>query len=76
MEFDLCSPDYVKAYLNRENVQEANHANTTKLPYVWNSCNDDILSGWTKEVHDASMLSILHELVSEDVRAWVYSGDL
>ncbi|CAA2970134.1 serine carboxypeptidase-like 40, partial [Olea europaea subsp. europaea] len=36
--FDPCSDDYVYMYLNRPDVQEALHANVTKLHYNWQSC--------------------------------------
>ncbi|CAE6075925.1 unnamed protein product [Arabidopsis arenosa] len=76
MEVDPCSGNYVKAYLNRENVQEAMHANTTKLPYEWNSCNDDLNLLWTETDKDVSMTPILHELMGKGVRVMIYSGDV
>lgn len=36
--FDPCSDYYVHAYLNRPDVQEALHANVTKLTHDWESC--------------------------------------
>ncbi|GER48629.1 serine carboxypeptidase [Striga asiatica] len=40
--FDPCTDHYVKAYLNRPDVQKALHANVTNIPYEWNFCSGDI----------------------------------
>lgn len=37
-EFDPCSDYYVQYYLNDPAVQEALHANVTKLDYPWSAC--------------------------------------
>ncbi|AEC05981.1 serine carboxypeptidase-like 38 [Arabidopsis thaliana] len=76
MEVDPCRSNYVKAYLNSENVQEAMHANTTKLPYEWKACNHYLNSVWIDADKDASMVPILHDLMGEGVRVLVYSGDV
>ena len=41
--FDPCEVDYVQSYLNLPKVQEALHANRTKLPYAWDVCRPEIL---------------------------------
>lgn len=35
---DPCSEYYVYAYMNRPDVQEALHANVTKLDHDWEPC--------------------------------------
>ncbi|KAL7263800.1 hypothetical protein ACSBR1_001871 [Camellia fascicularis] len=37
--YDPCEGDYVQRYLNLPQVQEALHANITKLPYAWELCH-------------------------------------
>ncbi|KAL1206446.1 Serine carboxypeptidase-like 38 [Cardamine amara subsp. amara] len=76
MEIDLCSPYYVKTYFNTKKVQEAIHANTTKTPYEWKSCNDEMTLMWSQDDKEASMIPILQELMGKGVRILVYSGDL
>jgi len=36
--YDPCASDYTEVYLNRPEVQEALHANVTKIPYPWTHC--------------------------------------
>jgi hypothetical protein len=36
--YDPCAPDYAETYLNRPDVQQALHANLTKIPYPWTRC--------------------------------------
>ncbi|XP_057990167.1 serine carboxypeptidase-like 40 [Hevea brasiliensis] len=43
--FDPCSDYYVYAYFNSPEVQEAMHANVTKLNHDWEACID-VLGGW------------------------------
>ena len=38
MEIDPCSEYYVQSYFNLPEVQEAIHANVTKLHYDWQPC--------------------------------------
>ncbi|KAH6814366.1 serine carboxypeptidase-like 40 [Perilla frutescens var. frutescens] len=38
---DPCIDEYVHTYLNRPEVQEALHANLTKIPYDWQACSGD-----------------------------------
>ena len=42
LEFDPCSTNYMYVYLNRPDVQEALHANVTKLTHEWEQCGDTI----------------------------------
>lgn len=76
MNVDPCSSSYVEAYFNRIEVQKAIHANSTKIPYAWKSCNLDMTAIWTDSDKEASMIPILQELMGKGVRALVYSGDI
>ncbi|XP_057456936.1 serine carboxypeptidase-like 40 isoform X2 [Lotus japonicus] len=69
---DPCSEDYVYAYLNRGDVQEAIHANVTKLQHDWEACSD-VIRKWNDS--PSTVLPILHELFSNGLRVWIFSGD-
>ncbi|KAF8022273.1 hypothetical protein BT93_G2426 [Corymbia citriodora subsp. variegata] len=72
MNLDPCSDEYVHAYLNREDVQKALHANVTKLDHDWVGCSK-IVRPWG---HSApTVLPLLQEVMSNGLRVWVYSGD-
>ncbi|KAL1362281.1 hypothetical protein HN51_010546 [Arachis hypogaea] len=70
--YDPCASDYTAAYLNRPEVQEALHANVSKIPYKWTHCSDQI-NTWNGSPQ--SMLPILKKLVDGGIRIWVFSGD-
>ena len=36
--YDPCTESYAEKYFNRKDVQEAMHANTTRIPYKWTAC--------------------------------------
>ncbi|XP_078170712.1 serine carboxypeptidase II-3-like [Carex rostrata] len=71
--FDPCSNYYVYAYLNTPEVQEAMHANVTKLKQPWFPCSN-VISNWVDSA--STVLPILTELMSKGIRVWVYSGDV
>ncbi|KDP43595.1 hypothetical protein JCGZ_16882 [Jatropha curcas] len=70
--FDPCSDYYVHAYFNRADVQEALHANVTKLDHDWEPCSD-IIDRWTDS--PSTILPLLKEFMENGVRILVYSGD-
>ncbi|KAI6669445.1 hypothetical protein NL676_004330 [Syzygium grande] len=70
--YDPCASDYTEVYFNRPDVQEAMHANVTKIPYPWTHCNNNITS-WADA--PASILPIIRKLIRGGLRVWVYSGD-
>ncbi|KAI5603678.1 hypothetical protein POPTR_001G261201v4 [Populus trichocarpa] len=70
MNFDPCSDYYVYAYLNRPDVQEAMHANVTKLTYDWEPCGD---FNWVDSA--STILPLLKELMENGLRVWLFSGD-
>ncbi|XP_057512678.1 serine carboxypeptidase-like 40 [Actinidia eriantha] len=72
LSFDPCTDNYVHAYLNRPEVQEALHANVTKLGYGWEPCSEVIIS-WKDS--PSTMIPLLHEFVEDGLRVWIFSGD-
>ncbi|XP_007052442.2 PREDICTED: serine carboxypeptidase-like 40 [Theobroma cacao] len=72
MNIDPCSDNYVYAYLNRADVQEALHANVTKLDHDWEPCSD-ILRKWRDS--PSTIIPLLQEFMANGLRVWVFSGD-
>ncbi|XP_054815388.1 serine carboxypeptidase-like 40 [Prosopis cineraria] len=70
---DPCNEVYVKAYLNMADVQEALHANVTKLTHDWSPCGGPITK-WLDSPD--TVLPLLHHLLNHDVRVWIFSGDV
>lgn len=70
--YDPCLSNYTEVYLNRPDVQQALHANLTKIPYPWTHCSDNI-SFWADA--PASILPVIRKLVNGGIRVWVFSGD-
>ncbi|WCJ44347.1 serine carboxypeptidase-like 40 [Euphorbia peplus] len=70
-KFDPCK-DYVNGYLNRAQVQEAMHANVTKLDHEWTHCSR--LTRWNDKA--TSTLSLLQEFMDNGLRVLIYSGDV
>ncbi|KAI3425588.1 Carboxypeptidase, partial [Psidium guajava] len=68
VKFDPCSEDYVRAYMNRAGVQEALHANVTKLEYGWEPCSD-VIPKWGDSPH--TILPLLQELLSHGLRGGI-----
>ncbi|XP_019427446.1 PREDICTED: serine carboxypeptidase-like 40 [Lupinus angustifolius] len=69
---DPCSDDYVHTYLNRGDVQEALHANVTKLKYTWELCSSILL--WVDS--SPTIIPLLHEFLNNRLRVWIFSGDV
>ncbi|KAM3733861.1 hypothetical protein ACB098_11G170500 [Castanea mollissima] len=72
LDFDPCSDYYVYAYLNRPDVQEAMHANVTKLTHDWEPCSD-IIEKWIDS--PSTIIPLLREFMANGIRVWVFSGD-
>ncbi|XVF22904.1 hypothetical protein REPUB_Repub12eG0210900 [Reevesia pubescens] len=72
MNFDPCSDYYVYAYLNRADVQEAMHANVTKLDHDWEPCSD-IITKWGDSA--TTIIPLLQEFMANGLRVWIFSGD-
>ncbi|KAL6129705.1 hypothetical protein ACLB2K_073054 [Fragaria x ananassa] len=72
LKFDPCSENYAYAYLNRPDVQEALHANVTKLSHDWEPCSD-VITHWGDS--STTILPLLHEFMDNGLRVWIFSGD-
>ncbi|KAF7836099.1 serine carboxypeptidase-like 40 [Senna tora] len=70
---DPCSDYYVSAYLNRDDVQKALHANVTKLKYEWSPCSD-VITKWNDS--PSTILPLLQEFLNHGLRVWIFSGDV
>ncbi|CAI9765557.1 unnamed protein product [Fraxinus pennsylvanica] len=71
--FDPCSDDYVFAYLNTPEVQQALHANTTGVPGPWEDCNYTLNGDW-QDMPD-TVLPTIKKLMASGISVWIYSGD-
>ncbi|KAM7509038.1 hypothetical protein LguiA_019491 [Lonicera macranthoides] len=69
---DPCSDYYVYAYLNRPEVQEALHANVTKLDHDWEPCSD-VITKWLDST--TTVIPLLKEFMANGLRVWIFSGD-
>ena len=77
MVYDPCNKHYVAAYLNRKEVQKAIHVKSTKTQYVlWQQCNHTLSSYWSQDDTNLISVPLLHEIMGQGVRIFVYSGDL
>ncbi|CDP16356.1 unnamed protein product [Coffea canephora] len=73
MEIDPCSEYYVQSYFNLPEVQEAMHANFTKLHYNWESCSD-VIQHWGDS--SSTVLPLIKDLMENGIRVWTFSGDV
>lgn len=71
--YEPCITNYVYAYLNRPDVQQALHANTTNITYEWTSCSNQ-LQVWTDS--PLTLLPTLKQLMALGMRVWIFSGDM
>ncbi|KAF7824607.1 serine carboxypeptidase-like 40 [Senna tora] len=70
---DPCGDFYVYAYLNRGEVQEALHANVTKLTHDWEPCSD-VITKWGDS--PSSIIPLLQQFLQNGLRVWIFSGDI
>ncbi|XP_071925995.1 serine carboxypeptidase-like 35 isoform X2 [Coffea arabica] len=69
--YDPCTEDYVEAYLNREDVQKALHANLTKLSYPYTPCSGDT-DGRVPVTSTRYSINEMGLKVKEEWRAWYH----
>ncbi|URE40159.1 Serine carboxypeptidase [Musa troglodytarum] len=67
--YDPCVSDYSEVYFNRPDVQEALHANVTKIGYNWTHCSD-VITKWNDS--PATMLPVIRKLINGGLRVWVF----
>eukprot|EP00253_Pinus_taeda_P001168 PITA_01168 len=72
--YDPCFELYTNEYFNRPDVQEALHANVTKIPFKWAVCNNSVFHAYTYTIF--SVLPIYTKLIKSGLKIWVYSGDI
>jgi serine carboxypeptidase-like clade II len=77
--FEPCLDDYVSAYMNRHDVQDALHADTGyKMGRTWYSCSPTLQ--YSQQSLLSSMLPVYQDLVSQTgkdaLHIIVYSGDV
>ncbi|XP_025884785.1 serine carboxypeptidase-like 40 [Solanum lycopersicum] len=73
LQIDPCSADYIYAYLNRRDVQDALHANVTNIKYEWESCSNTLFYNWKDS--SVTIVPLLIESLENGVRVWIFSGD-
>ncbi|KAL0322353.1 UNVERIFIED_CONTAM: Serine carboxypeptidase-like 27 [Sesamum calycinum] len=71
--YDPCTERYSEIYFNLPEVQNALHANVTRISYPWQSCSDIVGNYWADT--PLSVLPIYQELIAAGHRIWVFSGD-
>ena len=69
VRFDPCSEYYVHAYMNRPEVQEALHANVTRLTHDWEPCSD-VIQKWVDS--PSTIIPHLQELMANGLRVWIF----
>lgn len=70
---DVCIDDEITSYFNQRQVQEALHANITRLPYSWEACSGVVDYKFDDQLQN--MLPILSNLLKQGLRVWIFSGD-
>ncbi|GLJ48800.1 hypothetical protein SUGI_1029020 [Cryptomeria japonica] len=70
---DVCIDNEITSYLNRHDVQQALHANTTALPYPWEACSRVIEYKFEDQLQD--MLPVITSLIKQGLPVWIFSGD-
>ncbi|XP_057774000.1 serine carboxypeptidase-like 34 isoform X2 [Salvia miltiorrhiza] len=71
--YDPCASVYTKNYFNRPDVQQALHANVTKIPYPWVHCSDNL--DYRSSDIAFSLLPTIKRIVASNLRVWIFSGD-
>ncbi|CAH9147239.1 unnamed protein product [Cuscuta epithymum] len=70
---DVCMSYERRFYFNLPEVQQAIHANRTKLPYGWSMCSS-ILS-YNQSDGSIDILPLLKRIVQNHIPVWIFSGD-
>ncbi|XP_042373888.1 serine carboxypeptidase-like 42 isoform X2 [Zingiber officinale] len=70
---DVCMSYERRFYFNLPEVQQALHANRTKLPYPWSMCSGVL--NYSDADGDINILPLLARIVKNKIPIWVFSGD-
>lgn len=70
---DPCLKDRIFTYLNKPQVQEALHANTTHLPFHWDFCEGPLV--YQEANLDMNLIPLVSNLLKEGIPILLYSGD-
>ncbi|KAH9324395.1 hypothetical protein KI387_004573, partial [Taxus chinensis] len=71
---DLCIEDEIFAYMNRADVQEALHANTTDtIPGPWGLCDGPLL--YDPKDRGINIIPVLSDLLKAGIQMILYGGD-
>ncbi|WOL07245.1 serine carboxypeptidase-like 34 [Canna indica] len=73
MGYDPCLKAYATNYFNRRDVQDALHANITRMARPWSLCSSSVVKAWSNS--ERSVLHIIRKLIDCGLRIWVFSGD-
>ncbi|KAL3641701.1 Serine carboxypeptidase-like 42 [Castilleja foliolosa] len=70
---DVCKMEETSIYLNLPEVQKALHANRTNLPYNWSDCSNIVK--YKNKDQDKNIVPLLKNILKNQIRVWIYSGD-
>ncbi|KAI3776957.1 hypothetical protein L1987_46749 [Smallanthus sonchifolius] len=70
---DPCLQSRIFTYLNRRDVQDALHANTTNLPGHWDFCQGPLV--YQEENLEINIIPLVSDLLKAGLPIWFYSGD-
>ncbi|KAK2635725.1 hypothetical protein Ddye_030517 [Dipteronia dyeriana] len=71
--YDPCIMNYATTYFNSPDVQQALHANVTKISRPWSLCSNELFFGWNDSTF--SVVPIIKKLIDGGIRVWIFSGD-
>ncbi|XP_031504546.1 serine carboxypeptidase-like 42 [Nymphaea colorata] len=70
---DVCMTYERHFYFNLPEVQDALHANRTKLPYTWSMCSGFL--NYTESDVSIDILPVLETIIRHGIPVWIFSGD-
>jgi serine carboxypeptidase-like clade 2 len=70
---DVCMTFERRYYFNLPEVQEALHANRTRLPYTWSMCSG--ILNYSDTDGNIDILPVLKKIIQNGIPIWVFSGD-
>ncbi|KAI3505075.1 hypothetical protein L1887_26961 [Cichorium endivia] len=70
---DVCMSLERRFYFNLPEVQQALHANRTKLPYSWSMCSGVL--NYNDNDGNINILPLLKRIIKNRIPIWIFSGD-